>query len=216
MSGQHDWAQLFRIACAMIRQVNAEQEVIDHWTFGGGTAMMLQVGHRKSHDVDIFLPDPQLLPFLDPEKRDFDFEIKPSDYRGDGTGFLKLSFEFGEIDFIIAQSLTSSPTTTATVEGETVLLDTIPEVIVKKIYHRGNSIMPRDIFDIAAGSEKHAESIIKELASYPDKVANALAAIDKLKPDFVNASIEQLLIADAYKAVARTALERAKELLKAV
>jgi hypothetical protein len=216
VSDQNDWAQLFRIACAMIRQVNTEQEVIDHWTFGGGTAMMLQIGHRKSHDVDIFLPDPQLLPFLDPEKRDFDFEIKPSDYGSDGTGFLKLSFEFGEIDFIIAQSLTSSPTAAATVEGEAVLLDTIPEVIAKKIYHRGNSIMPRDIFDIAAGSRKHAESIIKELASYPDKVASTLAAIDKLKPDFVNASIEQLLIADAYRPIAKTALEKTKEILKAV
>ena len=81
----------------MIRQVNAEQEIIDHWTFGGGTAMMLQIGHRESHDVDIFLRDPQLLPFLDPEKQDFDFEIRPSDYGGDGTGFLKLAFEIGEL-----------------------------------------------------------------------------------------------------------------------
>lgn len=87
----------------MIREVNAEQEIIDHWTFGGGTAMMLQIGHRESRDVDIFLSDPQLLPFLDPQKRDFDFEIQPSDHIGDGTGFLKLAFEFGEIDFIIAQ-----------------------------------------------------------------------------------------------------------------
>jgi Nucleotidyl transferase AbiEii toxin, Type IV TA system len=200
----------------MIRQVNAEQEIIDHWTFGGGTAMMLQIDHRESHDVDIFLPDAQFLSFLDPQKRDFDFEIRPSDYTGDGTGFLKLGFEFGEIDFIVAASLTSSPTTEATVEGEVVLLETIPEVIAKKVYHRGTSIMPRDIFDIAAGGEKHAESIIKELASYPDSVAGALAAIDKLKPDFVTASIEQLLIKDAYKAVAKTALDKTKELLKAV
>lgn len=200
----------------MIQQVNAEREIIDHWTFGGGTAMMLQIDHRESHDVDIFLADPQLLPFLDPEKQDFDFEVRPSDYRSDGTGFLKLAFEFGEIDFIVAQSLTSSPTTDATVEDEAVLLETVPEVIAKKIYHRGNSIMPRDIFDIAAGGEQHAESIIRELANYPDRVASTLVAIDKLKPDFVNASIEQLLLRDAYKAVAKTALEKTKELLKAV
>lgn len=200
----------------MIRQVNAEQEIIDHWTFGGGTAMMLQIGHRESHDVDIFLRDPQLLPFLDPEKQDFDFEIRPSDYGGDGTGFLKLAFEIGEIDFIVAQPLTSSPTTDATVEDEAVFLETVPEVIAKKIYHRGNSIMPRDIFDIAAGGEQHAESIIKELANYPDRVTSTLLAIDRLKPDFVNASIEQLLVKVAYKAVAKTALEKAKALLKAV
>jgi Nucleotidyl transferase AbiEii toxin, Type IV TA system len=200
----------------MIRQVNAENEIIDHWTFGGGTAMLLQIDHRESHDVDFFLPDAQLLGFLDPQKNDFDFEIRPNDYGGDGTGFLKLAFEFGEIDFIVASSLTSSPTTETIVEGEAILLETIPEVITKKVYHRGSSIMPRDLFDIAAAGEQHAESIIKELANYPDHVAGTLLAIDKLNPDFVNAAIAQLLIKDAYKAVAQTALDRTKELLKAV
>ena len=85
---QSDWARLFRIACALIRQVNSKQILIDHWTFGGGTAMMLQIDHRESHDVDIFLNDPQLLPLLDPQKRDFQFEILPSGYNGDGARFL--------------------------------------------------------------------------------------------------------------------------------
>jgi hypothetical protein len=49
----------------MIRQVSADQEIIDPWTFVGGTAMMVQIDHRESDDVDIFLPDPQSLPFLD-------------------------------------------------------------------------------------------------------------------------------------------------------
>jgi len=59
------------VACDLIRQANTLTIVIDHWTFGGGTAMMLQIDHRESHDVDFFLRDPQLLPFLDPQKRDF-------------------------------------------------------------------------------------------------------------------------------------------------
>lgn len=178
--------------------------------------MMVQIGHRESHDVDIFLPDAQLLPFLDPQKRDFDFEILPSDYTGDGTTFLKLAFEIGEIDFIVAQSLTSSPTTRTTVAGEAVSLETIPEIIAKKIYHRGASIMPRDIFDIAAGRERHADAIIRELRSYPDEVARTLAAIERQNPEFVNATIAQLSIKDPYIAIARTALEKAKEILKAV
>jgi hypothetical protein len=62
-NGQSDWARLFRAACALIRQVNSKESIIDNWTFGGSTAMMLQIGHRESRDVDIFLPDPQLLPF---------------------------------------------------------------------------------------------------------------------------------------------------------
>jgi hypothetical protein len=85
-NSQSDWARLFRIACSLIHQVNSEQSVIDHWTFGGGTAMMLQIDHRESHDVDIFLSDAQMLPYLDPKTHDFTFEIRPTDYLGDGAG----------------------------------------------------------------------------------------------------------------------------------
>jgi hypothetical protein len=92
------------MACALIRQVNSEQSIIDHWTFGGGTAMMLQINHRESRDVDIFLSDPQLLPFLDPQKHDFEFEIRPTASEGDGARFLKLAFDkIGQIDFIVGQ-----------------------------------------------------------------------------------------------------------------
>jgi hypothetical protein len=147
-----DWARLFRVACALIRQVNSTASIIDHWTFGGGTAMMLQIDHRDSHDVDIFLADAQLLPFLDPATHDFAFEIMPTDHRGDGARSLKLVFEnIGEIDFLVGVSLTSTPTTLTTIEGEAVQLETITEIITKKIFHRGSSIKPRDIFDIAAG-----------------------------------------------------------------
>ncbi|MGB8401966.1 nucleotidyl transferase AbiEii/AbiGii toxin family protein, partial [Bradyrhizobium sp.] len=183
---------------------------------GGGTAMMLQIDHRESHDLDIFLPDAQLLPFLDPQKRDFDFGVLASEDKGDGTKFLKLAFEIGEIDFIVGNALTSSPTTQMTVEGETVLLEKIPEIIAKKIYHRGSNIMPRDIFDIAAGSGEYAEAIIRELRAYRDAVAKTLTAMDRQNPDFVSAAIAQLSIKDAYSAVARTAFEKTKELLRAV
>jgi hypothetical protein len=214
---QPDWAQLFRIACSLIRQTNAQQPIIDDWTFGGGTAMMLQINHRESHDVDIFLSDAQQLPFLDPQKHDFDFEIHPTAYQGDGARSLKLMFDnIGEIDFIVASALTSSPTTPQTVEGETVLLETIPEIITKKIYHRGASIRPRDIFDIAAAGEQHEDSLIKELRSYRDEVAGALTRIDKLNANFVNRAIADLSFKDQYKAVAKTALERSKAILRAV
>jgi hypothetical protein len=112
--------------------------------------------------------------------------------------------------------LKSSPTTQATVEGEAALLETIPEIITKKVYHRGASIAPRDIFDIAAGSERQVDSIIKELRGYRDEVTKTLVAIEKQNPDFVNATISQLLIKGPYLTIAKTALEKTKEVLKAV
>lgn len=179
--------------------------------------MMLQVNHRESHDVDIFLSDPQVLPFLDPQTHDFEFEIRPDAYEGDGARSLKLVFsKIGEIDFIAANALTLAPTIQSTVEGEAVLLETIPEIITKKIYHRGASIKPRDIFDIAAAGETHADSLISELRNYRDEVTRTLTTMDRLNPDFVNRAIAQLSINDKYSAIAKTSLERTNEILRAV
>jgi hypothetical protein len=212
-----NWARLFRIARALIHQVNSERPIIDRWTFGGGTAMMLQIDHRESHDVDIFLPDPQLLPFLDPQTHDFKLEIDPIDYEGDGSRFLKLSFkDIGEIDFIVGNSMTSSPTRRFVVEGESVELETIAEIIVKKIYYRGSSIRPRDIFDIAAAGESHADAIIEALRSYREDAAKALATMNKLNRDFVNGAIAELAIKDQFKSIAKTAIERTRKILSTV
>ncbi len=217
MSDSADWTTLFRIAYSLIDQANAKELIIDHWTFGGGTAMMLQIDHRESRDVDIFLPDPQLLLHLDPKTHDFIFEIQPTDYIGDGVRSLKFVFQdIGEIDFIAASSLTSTPTIAKTVEGKDVQLETIPEIITKKIYHRGLSIKPRDIFDIAAAGDKHADSVIAELKSYKDEVIKTLATMEKLNPEFVNNAISQLTIKDKYQVIAKTAIGRAKEILLAV
>jgi hypothetical protein len=214
---QSDWARLFRVACDLIRQVNSEALIIGHWTFGGATAMMLQIDHRESHDVDLFLPDPQLLPFLDPQKRDFNFEIQPSDYGGDGSRFLKLVFkDIGEIDFIVDQPKTTEPTIQREIEGEKTFLETVPEIITKKIIHRGPSIQPRDIFDVAAASEQYADRIITELRSYRPNAIRALETIERLNPEFVNNTISQLLIREKFRAAANTAIERTKEILRAV
>ena len=212
------WVRLFRIARSLIDQVNSAHIIIDHWTFGGATAMMLQIDHRESRDIDIFLPDPQFLPFLDPQTHDFEFEILPDDCQGDGARFLKLGFRnLGEIDFIVGGTLTGMPTTEANVDGQRVLLETISEIITKKIYYRASSIQPRDIFDIAAAGERHADPLIASLAIYRDHVAQALTAMNKLKADVVNRVIQQqLAIKEGYKDVAKTALERCKELLRAV
>lgn len=212
-----NWARLFRIACSLIRQVNAEQVIVGAWSFGGSTAMMLQIDHRESHDIDVFLPDPQLLSFLDPKLHDFELEIGPSDCSGDGTGFIKLAFEgIGEIDFIVGHALTNAPTTRRIVEGEVVNLETVAEIIAKKIHYRGASIKPRDIFDVAAAAKHDRNSIIAALTSYKDDVAQTLKTIEQLRPAFIKATIAELAIKDPYKHLAETALEEAKDLLRSV
>jgi hypothetical protein len=210
-----DWARLFRIARSLIKQVNSNERIIDYWTFGGGTALMLQLDHRESHDVDLFLNDAQLLPFLDPKYHDFAFEIAPSGYEGDGTSFIKMSFDgIGEIDFLVRQALTDAPTIEREIEGERTLLETIPEIITKKIVNRGASIKPRDIFDVAAAAEQHADAIIAALRRYPDAVNVTLGKLNELNPEFVNRAIQALMIRDSFRETSRSAIGRAKEILK--
>lgn len=69
------------------------------WSFGGGTALMLQIDHRESHDIDLFLDDPQVLPFLNPETKGIKLERRPDSYDTDDNGVLKLAYkDLGEID----------------------------------------------------------------------------------------------------------------------
>ena len=81
-----EWLRLFKIALDLMQQlrVNAGGYPFD-WSFGGGTAMMIQIGHRESHNVDIFLDDPQLPGYIDPAKSALRFETILDGCQGDGA-----------------------------------------------------------------------------------------------------------------------------------
>lgn len=201
----------------MIRQVNAPTPIVDHWTLGGGTALMLRIDHRESRDIDIFVTDPQQLAFLDPTRRDFAFEVQPSGQSGDGARFVKLTFaDLGEIDFIAGAALTSPASTAETVDSELLELETVAEIIAKKIHHRGSTITPRDIFDIAAAGEKHADTIVAELRKFKNAVGQTISALEKLKPEFVRRVNSDLAIRPAFAALAQSAGKRAMDILRAV
>jgi hypothetical protein len=55
----------------------------------------------------------------------------------------------------LIQPKTTDSTIERVIEGEKILPETVPEIITKKIVHRGSSIKPRDIFDIAAAGEQY-------------------------------------------------------------
>ncbi|MDX8499020.1 hypothetical protein RFM99_11360 [Mesorhizobium sp. VK4C] len=130
--------------------------------------MMIHIGHRESHDADIFLDDPQLLGFTDPSKSRLHFDVALSDYQGDELRFQKFAFEnLGEADFIVAGPLAETPFETREVEGRAVRLETVPEILPKKVYHRGSEAKLRDIFDIAAGARLHLAPIVNATSCYP-------------------------------------------------
>jgi hypothetical protein len=206
-----EWRRLFRITIELIDQLRENAGSHDfEWSFGGGTAMMIQIGHRASHDIDIFLDDPQLLGFIDPSRSHLHFETMPSDYLGDGLRFQKFAFEgIGEIDFIVAGALTKTPFETCVVEGRTVRLETIAEIIAKKVYYRGSEARPRDIFDIAAAARSQLGAVVDALRAFPQQVARTRERLKKLNPEFVDRAIAQLMIMPDYEASAADSLDAA-------
>lgn len=166
------------------------------WSFGGGTALMLQIDHRESHDIDLFLGDPQVLPFLNPETQGYSLSRAPDSYEGDGTRALKLVFaELGEIDFICCASIVEPPCEERDVRGQRVQMETPAEIVAKKVWYRGGHFLPRDMFDMAAVAEHLGEDYV--LAALREcgkaRCETALATIESARPGFVQAAIGKLM-----------------------
>ncbi|WP_341485473.1 nucleotidyl transferase AbiEii/AbiGii toxin family protein [Thioclava sp. GXIMD4215] len=195
------WPELLSAASAIIDQANLRGIGMTDWTFGGGTALMLQINHRESHDIDIFVSDPQYLAYLNPVLQGYDIELEPTDYEGDGASSLKLVFDgIGEVDFICCTSLTNNPFAITDVLGTPVRLETPAEILAKKIYFRGKRLQPRDIYDIAAvAASEHSEESVRQLSAYGDACTDALQVIDKMNHDFVRDIMKRLLAHEGFR-----------------
>lgn len=210
------WRDLIQEAFEILDRVNKDFNIIDSWSFGGGTAMMIQIDHRESHDVDLFLNDPQLLPYVEAAVAEMQFALGEATYNGDGSGHLKIAFDgIGEIDFIVTGHITDAPTNEQEIEGRPVALETVPEIIAKKVRYRGSRVQPRDIFDIAAAVEAgQHDDILAALATIPGYASETVARIEALSEDYVSTSISQLALRESSKGLVDTAYGIALNLLR--
>jgi hypothetical protein len=194
------WSELFDIAMSIIDQANARGIDMNSWSFGGGTALMLQIDHRDSHDIDLFIDDPQYLPYLNPQTQGYDLLLSPSDYETDGSRALKIVFTgIGEIDFICCDPVTEAPCTKAEILGHRIMLETPAEILSKKIVFRGSQMQPRDMFDIAATAEALGKDyVIDTLAAFPSKCQAALEVAHRMDARLVESVTARLLVTEKY------------------
>jgi hypothetical protein len=211
------WPELFAMAMAIIDQANAQGIGMNSWSFGGGTALMLQINHRESHDIDLFIDDAQYLPYLNPETQDYDLALAPSDYETDGTRALKIVFDgIGEIDFICCDPVTEGPFVVSEIRGRNVRLETPAEILAKKVVFRGSQLQPRDMFDIAAVAQGIGTDYVVEACSrFPDACREALRVTENMNPRLVDAVTEKLLVSEGFLGLQGRAQMIATEILTA-
>lgn len=196
------WQTLLRQACKLIDHLSEHSGVADpFWTLGGGTVLMFRYRHRRSKDIDVFVPDPQYLGYVNPRLSDVASEVS-QDYV-EAAGYVKLIRPEGEIDFVASPNLTQHPFEWWHLEGRDIRVETAAEIVAKKLWHRGDAATARDVFDLSLVIEKdpdglrtaarylirHKDSFIKQLHERESILSVQFDAIDALayRPTFQEA-----------------------------
>ena len=154
------WQSLFPRALELIDEISKYGGMADpFWTLGGGTVLMFRYRHRLSKDIDIFVPDPQYLGFVTPRLSDTAADLT-EDYTEQSGMFVKLQFEEGEVDFVSAPNLLDDAWEIWDIQGRAVKVETAAEIIAKKMYHRGDRVTARDLFDLALVIEREPQQLL--------------------------------------------------------
>jgi hypothetical protein len=187
------WQALLAHAFGLIDGIRKHGTRDPFWTLGGGTVLMLRFQHRRSKDIDIFVPDPQYLGYVSPRLSDLAASVS-MDYV-EGASFVKLIRPEGEIDFVASPNLTESPFDRWKLLGRAVRVETAVEVIAKKLWHRGDQVSARDLFDLSLVVERdpggllgagaflarHRTEFVAQLSSRAPVLKAQFDAIDRLK-----------------------------------
>lgn len=186
------WQGLLRHALTLVDEIAQHGTANPFWTFGGGTVLMLRYGHRLSKDIDIFVPDPQSLGYVNPRLSDVAAEIT-TDYE-ESAQAIKLTLPEGEIDFVASPNLLGDAYEDWVLCNRPVRVETAAEIVAKKMWHRGNRPTPRDLFDLCVVIEKepdalraagrflvrHRDVFLRELVTNADTLSRRFAAIHTL------------------------------------
>ena len=180
---------------------------------------MLHTGHRLSKDIDIFIEDPQYLPFLSPRLGGED--IWNSDTFDEAAHHLKLIFPEGEIDFIVAGSITNLPSEQKSIDmteigrpvSHLVDVEHPVEIALKKLAYRGSMLKVRDIFDIAVVDRCFSDVLRANLAYVAHSQPNILARLNGISDNFLGLELNELDISQSWRNEADGCLDRVKALI---
>jgi predicted nucleotidyltransferase component of viral defense system len=159
MADEKTWESLFQHALRLVDEISTHGSKHLYWTFGGGTVLMRRYQHRLSKDIDIFVPDPQALNYVNPRLSQVAEDLTV--HYEEANSFIKLFLPDGEIDFVASPNLTESSYIDEEIFGRVVHVETSAEIIAKKFFHRGNRLLARDMFDFALVAEKEPDELLQ-------------------------------------------------------
>lgn len=210
---QGAWQDLLPHALSIIEDIKDHGTPDPFWTFGGGTVLMFRYQHRLSHDIDIFVPDPQYLGFVTPRLSDVAAAVS-AQYVEDQGSYVKLIRPEGEIDFVASPNLTEVPFEIWNIAGRQIKVETATEIVAKKLWHRGDRATARDLFDLSLVIEKEPEALMKA-TKFLQKNADAFVRQIETRTKVLNAQFNEINRLQ-YKPSFDEAAERAIKFLSAL
>jgi len=165
--------------------------------FGGGTALAIYYfQHRLSFDIDLFVTDVQVLNYLSPKhwiEETNNFNSKYIDL----SNHIRVLDKRNNIkvDVLVSQEASTNYLIddSNSIFNRTIYVESIEDIIAKKIVYRRNDNLTRDIIDIAI-SIKYADNILNKLfvseAINISDIEELYQALENLDIDTFNDEIE--------------------------
>jgi hypothetical protein len=181
---------------------------------------MLHTGHRLSKDIDAFITDPQYLPILSPRLAGED--VWACETYDEAANHLKLVYPEGEIDFIVAASITDVTSDTMTIADEQggqsveIAVEHPVEIALKKIVYRAGGLKVRDIFDIAVVDSLHRDLLSANLHHASDVKKDVLSRLRNLPEGYCHQELAELDIQDGWKHLADECLARTGAVIESI
>jgi len=180
--------------------------------FGGGTALAIYYfQHRLSFDVDLFVQDPQIMNYLSPKHWLEDSKTFGDEMYIDFANHIRVLSAKNKIklDVLVSQDNLSDylVDNSNKLFSASVYVESIEDIIAKKIIHRRKRNFTRDIIDISIAIEK--ENILEKLlnigAIIKKDVHELNSALDTLDKNKYNHELEIVKPFENYLETARNA-----------
>lgn len=195
-------------------------------TLGGGTALASYYwNHRYSTDIDIFIYDKVDKKHLLKESN-WSEKVKTlmttigyeGNFRSHPIYSEIVIDEDCKIQIFDVVKKSHNPYQKVNLWGHELLIDTVEEIIAKKIYYRANKGNSRDLFDIAIAFHKEPDILIKTLLT-KDKVITLFETVSniyssKSLKDLYLKEIEQMNPNSEYEFLANNTIEYLYNLLE--